>query len=165
MSSKLQWALTTKRFGYHVYELAKDNLRLLSLAFDPSTQTARVDCEETKRAFRIEKQGFLKSRIVLKNEYGINIGELNYEKPGSKDGYIDMHGERFFYTIRDTDHQELVIYQATIEEPLLCCNLSNERHAGEHQKKNLADVYSHLLMALGWFLFLPVAREKLVYSL
>lgn len=165
MSSKLQWALTTKRFGYHIYELAKDNLRLLSLAFDPSTQTARVDFEETKRAFRIEKQGFLKNRIVLKNEYGVNIGELSYEKPGSKEGYIDMHGERFFYTIRDTEHEELIIYKTTIEEPLLSCNLSNGKHDTEHHKKNLADVYSHLLMALGWFLFLPLAKEKVVYGL
>jgi len=164
VSLTLQWALTTKRFGYHIYELAKDNLQLLSLAFDPATQTARVDCNETKRAFRIEKQGFFKRRIVLKNEYGVNLGELSYEKPGANQGFIDMNGERFFFGLRDNNQQELVIYKSTSEEPILSCNLSYDKQQGEQLKQPLTEVYSHLLMALGWFLFLPVAKEKLLFG-
>ena len=99
------------------------------------------------------------------NEYGVNIGEMGHDKTVAKDGYIDMNDERFFYSVNEANNEELLIYKSGSEEPFLCCKIAVEKTEKDPLKKNLSDVYYHLLMALGWFLFLPLGKEKMVYSL
>jgi hypothetical protein len=67
-----------------------------------------VEGETEKRVFLIRKEGFLRNKTVLRNEYGIKIGELGHEH---MQNFIDLNNERFFYTIHNNPLAELVIYK------------------------------------------------------
>ncbi len=129
------------------------------MAFDPSTQTARIDFAETRRAFRIERKGLLKSKIVMKNEYGVNISQLDFEAAGANKGYIHLDDKRFLYSVDESDKEQITIYHSETEQPLISCSLAN-RPAETSGRKNVVQAYSHLLMTLCWFLFAPGKTEK-----
>ncbi len=160
MNKALQWNLRENRFGYNIFELSQNGEKVLALAYDPDTQSARLDCDISKRAFRIEKAGFLKNRTVLKNEYGVNIAQLAPEKNHANEGVIELEDQRLFYSINSLV-DELVVFKHASQQFMVNCNFASLKDALGLKKKNKnqLDDYSPLLMALGWFLFLPSKVE------
>ena len=72
----MQWVNVSNGYSGNHYELWKDNNKLVSLSISNRTKITRIECEADKRLFFIEKKGFLNSRTVIKNEYGILVGEV-----------------------------------------------------------------------------------------
>ena len=77
-----------------VYHLVNDDDKVLSLMVNRASNTARVEYEGKKRVFQIRKEGFLRIKTVIRNEYGIKIGELPEH---IKDSLKDL--ARFFLQI------------------------------------------------------------------
>ena len=141
-----------------VYHLYKDDKKILTLAFNPFSSSARVECEKQKRVFLIRKEGFRRNKTVLRNEYGIKIGELGHE---NKENFIDVNDERFYYTIQNDPQPELVLYKESTDKPFVTCNLSTKEGVEFTKDKILSDTtHPGLLMALCWYMFLPVAKEN-----
>ena len=120
-----------------------------------------MECDKQKRVFLIRKEGFLRNKTVLRNEYGMKIGELGHE---NKENFIDVNDERFYYTTHNNPLAQLVLYKDSKDKPFVTCGLSTkEGTAAVHftKDKQLADT-SHpgLLMALCWYMFLPVTKEN-----
>ena len=159
----MRWETATSTSNNEVYHLYKDDKKILSLTFNPFSNSARVECEKQKRVFLIRKEGFLRNKIVLRNEYGIKIGELGQE---NKENFIDVNDERFFYTIQNNPLAELVLYKESKQRPFVTCSLSTKEGdpAVKFTKdKTLSDTtHPGLLMALCWYMFLPVAKENIV---
>jgi len=147
--------------GFDTHELWNDEQRLLTLHYNQFAQTAKVECENSRRIFKIDKEGFLRNKTILKNEYGVKIGELGTENWFSHEGFIDLNGERFNYTIQNNPSSQLVIYKSSKKSPLLVCGLTpnNGNISINFQQGKEADKYACLLIALCWFLFMPVAKE------
>lgn len=159
----MRWDSITSASNNEIYHLYKEDKKLLTLTLNPFSNTARVECEKQKRVFLIRKEGFRRNKTVLRNEYGIKIGELGQE---NKENFIDVNNERFFYTTHNNPLAELVLYKESKENPFVSCGLSvKEGNAAVHftKDKKLSDT-SHpgLLMALCWYMFLPVAKENVV---
>ena len=100
---------------------------------------------------------------MIRNEYGIKLGELGHE---NNENLIDVNNERFNYNIDDGPLAKLVLYKEAKEQPFVTCGINTrEGNPGINFKKdkNLAST-SHpgLLMALCWYMFLPVAKENVV---
>ena len=146
-----------------IYHLYKDDKRILTLVLNPFSNTARVECEKQKRVFLIRKEGFRRNKTVLRNEYGIKIGQLGQE---NNEQFIDVNDERFFYTTHKNPLSELVLYKESIEQPFVTCgfNVKEGQSGLKFEKDNQLSGTSHpgLLMALCWYMFLPVTRENSV---
>lgn len=163
-SNHMRWepahSATSNHETYHLY---KEDKKILSLFLNPFSNTARVECEKEKRVFVIRKEGFLRNKVVIRNEYGIKVGELGQEQKGQ---FIDINEERFFYTVHNNPLAELVLYKESKEQPLISCGLKTDTGSPSvefsRDKKNLSGT-SHpgLLMALCWYMFLPVTKENI----
>ncbi len=158
----MRWEQTKANSNSEVYNLYKGDKKLLTVSLNPFSNAARVECEKEKRVFLIRKEGFLKNKTVLRSEYGIKIGELGHD---SKENFIDVNEERFYYTIQNNPLAELVLYKESKENPFVVCGLNvTEGTAAVHFSKdsdNLkATSHPGLLMALCWYMFLPVTKEN-----
>jgi hypothetical protein len=165
-STKLEWLIKTEQEADNVYELWNNDEKLVTLSLNQFTQTAKVECANSRRSFKIEKEGFLRNKTIIKNEYGIKIGQLGLQ-PFSNEGFIDLNEEKFYYSSKNEPPAELVIYKSSKKQPLVTCGIKpNSDDTFIHFKKNKeTDKYSCLLMAISWFLFVPVTQEasSLVY--
>lgn len=158
----MRWESVASVSSNEIYHLYKDDKKILSVIINPFSNAARVECEKQKRVFLIRKEGFRHNKTVLRNEYGIKIGELGQE---NKENFIDVNDERFFYTTHNNPLAELVLYKESKDKPFVSCSLTTkEGDATVNFKKDkkLSDT-SHpgLLMALCWYMFLPVTKETL----
>ncbi len=162
--SKLQWTIAESTNGLAVYELWNEDRKLVTLSLNLFSLTAKVECADSRRIFKIEKEGFLQTKTIIKNEYGIKIGQLNLAPWFSNEGFIDLNEERFYYTSQNNPLAELIIYKSSKKKPLVVCGLkSNEHKTAIHFEKNKEiEKNSCLLMALCWFLFMPVAKENVL---
>ena len=161
----MKWINIISSSKQEVYELCHGDNKLLSLTYRSDTGTARVQYDDEKRTFMIGKEGFLKSKTVLRNEYGIKIGQLEYEKWNSAEGIIDLNGENLHYSINN-NAAELIIYKISKEQPLVRCGLTSSAGNSNIRFKKEDDlhhtIYPCLLMALCWFIFLPIAKENFI---
>ena len=157
----MRWESSKTESNHELYRLYRDEKQLLTLNFNPFSNSARVDCEKEKRVFLIRREGFLRNRIVLRNEYGVKIGELGAE---NRQQFIAINGERIFYTIINNPLAELVLYTPSPDQPLLRCGLeAADGNTGVYfRKDSIQEQLPHpgLLMALCWYMFLPVAKEN-----
>lgn len=161
---KLHWYAATAKAGYEMYELWNDDALLLVLTFNPFSQTAKVECQHSCRNFKIEKEGFLRSKTILKNEYGIKIGELGIESWFKHEGFIDLNGERFFYTTQRKEVPELLIYKTSKKNPLVICDLTTNNGSTGYtltDKNKDADKHTSLLMALCWYIATPLPANEI----
>src|SRR5687767_180088 len=118
----MRWELASNSPLQEIYRLTHNDKKLLTLNFHYATNSARIEYGNEKRVLMIRKEGFLRIRTVLRNEYGVRLGQLNYEKWNSSEGTIDLGDEKFAYTIRENPHAELVIYRDNIENPFVVCD-------------------------------------------
>lgn len=116
----MRW-LSTNKSGQEVYELWNTKEKLLTLTCQHSSGTLRITADDEKRVFLIGREGFLRSRTVLRNEYGIRIGQLNYENSQDNTGTIAFNNEKFNYAIRNHSHLQLVITKN--DETIATCEL------------------------------------------
>jgi hypothetical protein len=157
----MRWESVDNNSSNEVYHLYKDDKKILTLVLNPFSNTARVECEKEKRVFLIRKEGFRRNKTVLRNEYGMKIGELGHE---NNKHFIDVNNERFFYTTHNNPLTELVLYKESAQQPFVTCGLTTSEGVQFKKDKQLLADTSHpgLLMALCWYMFLPVTKEKAV---
>lgn len=161
----MRWESTTTPNQNEVHQLYKGDKKLLTLTFNPFSNSARVECDHEKRIFLIRKEGFRRNKIVLRTEYGFKIGELGSE---NKENFITVNEERFYYSIHNNPLAELVLYKETKDKPFVVCGLGTDKGTPAiHFSKDSSSVngdapHPGLLMALCWYMFLPVAKENVV---
>lgn len=156
----MQWESVATADDNEVYHLIKEGKKILTFTLHPFSNTARVECDNEKRVFLIRKEGFRRNKTVIRNEYGFKIGELGQE---NKMNFIDVNEERFFYTVQTDPQEQLILYKESKEDPFVSCLLktADGNTSVEFKKAKQLSSTSHpgLLMALCWYMFLPVAKE------
>jgi hypothetical protein len=162
----MKWEIASSTGTQEIYELWHHEKKLLTLDFHPATNSARIKYAGEKRVFLIRKEGFLRSKTVLCNEYGIRLGHLVHE---NKENFVELNHEKFFYTIHDNPTTELIIYKESIDNPLVICGLNVNNSSAPvriTKEKNLpVNSHSSLILALCWYMFQPVAEEtRLEYA-
>ncbi len=163
ISSNMNWiSTTTNKNGFEFFELWKGAKKLMTLELNLFSQTAKIECYSSRRIFKIDKEGFLRHKTIFKNEYGVKVGELSLENWFSHEGLILLNNERYRYTIQNNSLPELIIYNKGSQKTLISCGLQlNNGNTGiDFKHYNNTEKQSVFLMALAWFLFLPVAKEN-----
>jgi len=155
----MNWETVTSGIGHKVYALWNNGHKLLTLAFNSSSNYAKVESEGEKRAFSMRYEGFLKNRLVMRNEYGVRIGYISTE---NKENLITFKDEKLFYSITAGKEPRVIIYKESADKPLVECELKLSNDRGILSSDRSVSTHQSLLLALCWYLFLPVGHEGAV---
>lgn len=158
----MRWEPVSANSTNEIYHLWHNDKKLLTLTLHSFSNSARIESPEEKRVMLIRKEGFLRNKTILRNEYGVKIGELGKEN-GSR--FIDLNNERFYYDISNGPKPELVIYKDNPAKPIVKCSLDAAGNGPSilfDNDRQQSTSESGLLMALCWYMFLPVASEKVL---
>jgi len=154
----MNWETVTSGIGHKVYALWSNGRKLLTLAFNSSSNFAKIEYGDEKRAFTIRYEGIFKNKMVMRNEYGIRLGQISAE---NKENFIDLNDERLFYTITGEKYPRVIIYKESPEKPLAVCALQLDNDKSILPSVKTEATQHSLLLALCWYLFSPVAKETI----
>lgn len=157
----MKWESVASTLGHSVYALWNNGRKLVTLVFNFSSHAVRIEFGDERRVFFIRKEGFLKNRTVLRNEYGFRIGYAGSE---NNEDFIVLENERFFYSIDNKENPSVTIYKESIDQPLAVCALAIEKstslNAFSKDKLVRDDAHYSLLLTLCWYLFHPAKTER-----
>ena len=97
----------------------------------------------------------MRNHTVLRNEYGVRIGQVNYESSQDHVGTIDFDNKKLSYSIQKHLHLELVIQKNG--ETVVTCELPTISRNFENKNQDL------LILALCWYMFAIVKRQAEEY--
>jgi hypothetical protein len=156
----MKWESVTHTLGYSVYALWNNGRKLVTLVYNYTSGAARIEYEDERRVFLIRKEGFMKNKTVLRNEYGVRIGHAGTE---NNELFIELDNERFFYFVDNKEEPSVTIYKESKDQPLAVCGLNIEKGKSlksfGKDKIIRDDAHYSLLMTLCWYLFHPVKKE------
>jgi hypothetical protein len=135
--------------GQQDYVLKEDDKTVLKLRYKKDLHTARIETEKERRVLIIDNEGLLKTRLVLKNEYGIRIGSLNYDNFSDTHGSVDIENIKYRFIIQYGEKTELNIYKGSRRNLIYNCQLSFDNNSKEVRSQS-----SSLIIAVSWYLFL-----------
>ncbi len=152
----MKWLSITTRVQEKIYELWNSKEKLLALAYHPASGTLRISADDEKRVFLIGREGFLRRRTVLRNEYGIRIAQLIYDNNQDNQGTIDAYGEDFTYILHDDPNPKASIYRngemlAVTELPAISEDINS-------------DNYDLLMLVLCWYSSTTVKKQMEEYA-
>ncbi|MEI9809636.1 MAG: hypothetical protein WDO16_18225 [Bacteroidota bacterium] len=153
----MKWETVTSGLGHKVYALWNNGRKLLTLAFNSSSNFAKIEYGDEKRAFTIRYEGMFKNKMVMRNEYGIRLGQVSAE---NKENFIDLDDEKLFYTIIDDKDPRVILYRESPDFPLAVCALTLDNEKSILPAVKTSATQHSLLLALGWYLFSVVAKEN-----
>lgn len=159
----MRWEADKSTPEHEVYHLFNGDKKELTLIYNPFSNSARIECNREKRVFQLRKEGFRRNKKVIRNEYGVKIGEFGQE---NGEPYIIVNEERFFYSTDNNPLARLVLYRDSKENALVSCSLQVKNGNADVKFRNEQELpdgsHPGLLMALCWYMFLPVAKENVV---
>jgi len=156
----MKWIVSSIQIGQETYELWSGNEKLLTLEFHPTTHSARLITTERKRVFQFRKEGFWKNKTVLRNEYGIQMGRLEYEKKNAHAGVLELDDEKFSFAIDHHPITALKIYRQFSETPFAICSVMNGDKSKLLAKETLRNSEHILLLTFGWHVFTTVKQNS-----
>lgn len=139
--------------GQQDYLLNEDDKTVLKLRYKNDLRIARVETEKEKRVLLIEDEGLLRTRLVLKNEYGVRIGSLNYDNFSATHGAVDIENTKYRFDLKQNESLELHVYKKSRRNLIYSCQLSIENN-------NSKTALASLIIALTWYLFLKEEPQK-----
>src|SRR4030095_13978321 len=81
----MKWTSVSTKSRQEIYELWDAEEKLLTLIFHPDSGSVRITADNEKRVFLVGREGLLRSRTVLGNEYGIRMAQLHYVESYQQD--------------------------------------------------------------------------------
>ena len=101
----------------------------------------------SKRLFFLEEQGFLQKKLVLRSEYGVEMGEVPFGG-NAFFGQLTINGEKFFYQM---EHEKLLLLDSE-KNPLSDCEIVGEASLGKEE-------FYSLLFGFAWFVTADAAAN------
>ena len=148
----MKWVSVKTGYSGEGYELWAEDKKLAGISFSNRSTSARLESNTGKRLFFFEKKGILAQRTVIKNEYGIKMGEVE-DRIGSRMTHLEMDDKNYYYTFNDNNSGELKVFDEESGNSLLTCSF--DTLAPEATKSLLHAKFSSLLLALCWYAFQP----------
>src|SRR5436190_3574786 len=154
----MKWLSTQTDSRRKVYELGTNREKLATLTYHPASGTVRISTDDEKRVFSVGREGFIRSRIVLRNEYGIRIAQLLHDGgPEDNQGIIEIAGEEFNYTLKRGAAPEAFLYKNN--DVLAACELPQiSKDLPENSDQDL------LLLTLCWYISATVKRQQVEFA-
>ena len=142
--------------GQQDYLLKEDDKTVLKLCYKKDLHTARVETEKERRVLIIDDEGLLKTKSVLKNEYGVRIGSLNYDNFSDSQGAVDIENIKYRFNVKNGETPELNIYKGSRRNLVYNCKLVCEDIDSRIKGSQTAS----LIIAVSWYLFLQESAHQ-----
>ena len=139
--------------GQQDYILKEESKAVLKFRYKNDLHIARLETENERRVLQIDDEGLLKTKLVLKNEYGVRIGSLYYDNFSGSHGSVDIENSRFRFDVQQGEKPQLDIYKGSRRNHVYSCLL-----AFDNRSKEIPQRLSSLIMAVSWYLFLKNTR-------
>jgi len=136
--------------GQQDYILKEDDKTVLKLRYKKELHTARIETETERRVLIIDDEGLLRTKLILKNEYGVRIGSLSYDNFSDTHGSVEIENTKFRFLIQHTPKTELHIYKGSRRNEIYNCQLSFD----DINDKEINPRPPAFTIALSWYLFL-----------
>lgn len=138
--------------GFQEYLLNEDDKIVLKLRYKNEVHIARLETETERRVLIIEDEGLLKTVLVLKNEYGVRIGSMNYDNFSASHGIVDIDNTKYRFKLSQDTPTELHIYKGSRRNLIYSCLLPVD-------DKNSKMALASLIISVAWYLFLKEERK------
>jgi hypothetical protein len=161
----MKWVSVNNGNSPDSFELWEDDKKLADLSFSKHSGFARIVSTLGKRIFSFEKRGFLSTREIVKNEYGIKMGEVEESRPGSGRGHVMLDGKKYLFVYNENNSGELVLYDELMTRSLLTCDFNTVTINFSKANSLLDTKFPGLLLVLCWYVFQPhtkVNREVII---
>ena len=109
-----------------------------------------METEKERRVLIIDDEGLLKTKSVLKNEYGVRIGSLNYDNFSDSQGSVDIENIKYRFNVKHGETPELNIYKGSRRNLVYNCQLV----ADDIKSRIKGSQTASLIIAVSWYLFL-----------
>lgn len=130
--------------------LKEDGTTVLKLRYKKDMHTARVETEKERRVLIIDDEGLLKTKLILKNEYGVRIGSLSYDNFSDTHGSVEIENLKYRFVITQGAAPELKIYKGSRRNLIYTCQLSFD----DDNSKKVKVQPASFIIAVSWYLFL-----------
>lgn len=151
----MKWLSISSESRQRIYELRENQEKLLDLTYHPASGTIRISTNDEKRVFLIGREGFIRSRVVLRNEYGIRMGQLSHEGGQDNQGNIEISGEQFNYTLENKSNKSALYKNGEI---LVVFDLPEASRSFSNGADN-----DLLILTLCWYFFVAVKMQEEEY--
>ncbi len=151
----MKWVSVNNGTAIENFELWNDDKKLAGISFSRHTRFARIASNLGKRILSFEKRGFLLPKEVLKNEYGIKMGEVEEAKPGTGRGHVELDGKKYLFIYNENNSGELMLYDEFMQKKLLSCSFNTITNSFSKAKSLFDSKFASLLLVLCWYSFQP----------
>jgi hypothetical protein len=141
--------------GIDEYLLTEKDKTILKVRHRRDLHTARVETVNERRVLIIENEGLIKIRMAIKNEYGVEIGQMFFDNFSDNQGVVQIDNIRYRFTINKKSSQELYIYKGSHRDLIFRCNLAFETEIQPDSK----DQAAAFIISIVWYLHLLSVRE------
>lgn len=148
----MKWLLISSSLQQEIYELRNSKEKLLTLTYHSASGTLRISADDEKRVFLIGREGFLRRHTVLRNEYGVRMGQLSYEGNLESQGNIDVDNRQFSYILQNNPSLKAAIYRNA--EMLAVCELPATSKNDSNNEN-----YDLLILMLCWYMSTAVKKQ------
>jgi len=146
----MKWISINTEFSGEGYELWAGDKKLAGISFSQRTHIGRVMSNIGKRLFFFEKKGLFTPRAIITNEYGIRMGMVDEERPGSGKGHLEFDGRKYTYVLNSGT---LELYDEEMKKSLLSCSFNAVMSKIAKAKSLLDTKFPSLLLVLCWYAF------------
>jgi hypothetical protein len=136
--------------GQQDYLLMEDDKTVLRLRYKQDLHTARLETEMERRVLIIDDEGLLRTRLILKNEYGVRIGSLIYDNFSDTHGSVEIENTKYRFFVERESSPELNIYKGSRRNLIYSCQLSPDDTNSKQARSQTAS----FIIAVSWYLFL-----------
>jgi hypothetical protein len=148
----MKWVSVNNGTSGENFELWKDDAtKLADISFSKGTRIARFVSNLTRRLFFFERRAWFSRKAVIKNEYGIKMGDVEEIKAGK--GFVEVDGKKYYFVYNNSGEVEL--YDELMEKSLLRCSFNTLANGFNKTKSLLDSKFPTLLMVLCWYAFQP----------
>ena len=115
----MKWVSVNNDNFLENFELWEENKKLAGITFSKRTGFVRIVSSLGKRIFSFEKRGLFSQKEIIKNEYGIKMGEMEESKPGIGKGHVELDGKKYFFVYYRNNSGNLILYDEFMQKDLL----------------------------------------------
>ena len=156
--------ISTADHSLHEFHLVDNQNIKEVLRYNPQQQSARIRYGSYRRVFFVEQTGFWNNHISLKNEYGLTVGTLFFEKGhDNHECVLEIEGKKYQCMFHSRPEALLAIYGSNTLVPLIECNVKSiEWIVSESfiRQEPSRREYASLLLGLCWYLHLSALPES-----
>jgi hypothetical protein len=155
----LYWVNAPASLHATVFELRTTDRKLMSLVYNEATHTVKFEATGNRRTFHVEKEGLLKNKTTIFNEYGVMMGYLLPDIFSHTDGKLVLNEDHFHYSISHGSNTTIKLYANGNRRLLFSCSLTqnNDTTAIHFADAVTLEQNPGLITVLSWLLFIPVA--------